>query len=378
MTLIKQKKIVLLIMLMAIVASSMVLLTSCSDDPSKLSYLDEEVVVVGLTDAAFPMKIREFTELEAVSEKAEGLRSNGDIVKFTAVGPNLDTLLAAYGKTRADYSSVRFSARDGFSVIIPKEVFEKREIVFAYMNGNKALDKKNAPLRTIVVGERAMYWARMVDKIEFLTDEDVASTNRIVFLDTILPAMGGVYSEEEGGDVVSTIDMLSKYGGGNLSEGAKVNMVAYDDLKKTELMENFLKGFIKYTGDMTPQFCSPELPQGMNMDGIVSIRTEGVVYYSLERASEKMRVKEFDGMEGFRFSDIIRELGFVSSSSFRFEMLDGTLKLITASEMSEGVFVNKGGKWAFVGPDGMDLTDIVSVESADAMPEADPVEQGEG
>ena len=352
-------------------------LLSCSADPTNLKYLDKEVVVTGLTDEAIPLKISDFVAMEATKEKAEGLRSNGDVVKFTAVGPSIDTLLKEYGKTREDYTSVRFSATDGFSVIIPKEVFKNRQIVLAYMNGNKALDKYNVPLRVIVVGERAMYWARMLDKIEFLTDEDAAMTNKIVFMDTILPAMKGEYSEEEGGDVVSTIDILTKYGGGSLEEGAKVHMAAYDDLKKVELMENFLKGGIKYTGELTPQFCSPELPQGMNMDGIVSIRSEGVVYYSLERASEKLRVKEFDGKDGYRFSDIIGEIGFVSAASFRFETLDGELKFLKGSEMSEGVFVRGKSGVDFIGPNNLEIKDIAYLEAVDPVAPEEQKEQGE-
>jgi hypothetical protein len=343
-------------------------LSACSADPSNLSYLDAKVTVAGLSDEELTISIGDLVELEAVSEKAEGLRSNGDVVKFTAVGPTLETFLATQGKSLADYTGVRFSSTDGYSVILPKELLEKREVVLAYMDGNKALDKLNAPLRVIVIGERAMYWARMVDRIEFLSDEDVALTSKVVFLDIVLPALGGSYSEEEGGDIVSTIDLLGAYGG--MSDGGKVNMRAYDGLKKTETIENFLKGFIKYTGEKTPQFCSPELPEGMNMDGIVSVRTGGVVYYSLTRASEALPTKNFDGNTGIGVSDIIRDVGFVSSDMFRLESADGTLKIVNSIDMAEGVFVDEGGSWAFVGPDGLKVAHIALIESLDATMES--------
>jgi hypothetical protein len=353
------------------------LLSGCAVDASKLTYLDETILVSGVTEGDLTVSIRELTALESVSEKAEGLRSNGDVVKFTAVGPTIDTFLAAYGKSRADYTGVRFSATDGFSVIIPKEVFERRDIVLAYMNGSKALDKYNAPLRAIVVGERAMYWARMVDRIDFLTDADATLTNKIVFLDTVLPAMVGEYSEEEGGDIVSTIDLLTKYGGGSLNAGDKIYLKAYDGLKKAEMMDNFLKGFIKYTGEKTPQFCSPELPEGMNMDGIVQLRAAGVTYFSLERASETYSVKEFDGQPGIAFSDINREIGFVSTDAFRFELLDGSVKLAPRNVMASGVFVKTDGRWSFIGPDGFEVTDFAFIEAVDpVMEQPEQEEQG--
>jgi hypothetical protein len=346
----------------------MLVLPACAVDPSRLSYLDEKITVAGLSDEEITVSIGELVALESVSEKAEGLRSNGDIVKFTAVGPTLDTFLTQYGKSKTDYTGVRFSSTDGYSVIIPRELLEKREIVLAYMNGTRSLDKQNKPLRVIVIGERAMYWARMVNRIEFLSDADVTLTSKIVFLDTVLPAMGGTYSEEEGGDIVSTIDLLGAYGG--MTEGGKVNMQAYDGLKKTETIENFLKGYLKYTGDMTPQFCSPDLPEGMNMDGIISARTGGVVYYSLARAMEGLPIRDFEGQIGIGATDIIRDVGFVSSDTFRLETVDGTLKLVSAADLAVGIFVEEGGSWSFIGPDGLKVTDIAVVESLDATMES--------
>jgi hypothetical protein len=213
----------------------------------------------------------------------------------------------------------------------------------------------------------------MVDRIEFLSDESVSLTSKIVFLDTALPALGGTYSEEEGGDIVSTIDLLSTYG--TLGGGDKVNMQAYDGLKKTETMENFLKGFIKYTGEKTPQFCSPELPEGMNMDGIVMLRAGGVVYYSLTRAAEALPAREFEGNSGLGSSDIIRAVGFVSAETFRIEDVEGTPSFVSASDLATGVFVEKDGTWAFVGPDGLEIANIASIESFDTTAEA--MEQAE-
>ncbi|MDR1028864.1 MAG: molybdopterin-dependent oxidoreductase [Clostridiales Family XIII bacterium] len=345
----------------AIIAS---LLSGCTTEPSKLRYLDEEIAVSGLTGEEFTVTVGELTALDAVSKKAEGLRSNGDVVKFTAVGPTIDTFLEAYGKSRADFTGVRFSATDGYSVIIPKELFEKREIVLAYMNGGRALDRKNAPLRAIVIDERAMYWARMIDRIEFQTGDEATTTRRIVFLDTVLPALKGAYSEEEGGDIVSVIDLFGRYGG--MSEGGKVYLSAYDGLKKNETIENFLKGYIKYTGEKTPQFCSPDLPPGMNMDGIVRVHSEGIVYFSLARASELFSAKTFDGQDGIGVGDIIRETGFLSSNAFRLEDVNGETKLVSGGDMSAGVFVEEGGSWTFLGPDGLRFENVALFESADA------------
>jgi hypothetical protein len=338
-------------------------LSACgSDDPSSLPYRDSEVVISGVAGEDFPVTIAELAALELVSEKAEAARSNGDIVKITAVGPTLETFLAQYGKKQSDYSAVRFTATDGYSISVGKEILEKREIVLALMDGNKAFDKgKSAPLRAVVIGERAMYWARMVCKIEFETGTESSVTSKVVFLDTVLPSMESKYSEEEGGELVSTIDLLSEYGG--LSEGEKVYMSAFDGLQKTETIENFLKGYIKYTGENAPQFCSPDLPEGMNLNGIVTARTGSVVYFSPARGTGIMPEKEAAGHKGLGFSDIIKEMKFMSVQVYQITDAAGQTHLMSEHELAAGVFAEEGGTWNFYIADGDTIEGAAEIEA---------------
>jgi hypothetical protein len=339
-------------------------------DPSSLPYLEDEIEIKGVTDEAFKVTIGDLTKLEAVSIHAESSRSNGDIVKVTAVGPTLETFLAQYGKKQTDFSAVRFTSLDGYSIAVPKEALEKREIVLAYMDGGKAFDKdKSAPLRAVVVGERAMYWARMVCSIEFETGK-AEQTNKVVFLDTVLPALGadvGAYNEEDKGDAVSTVDILSKYGG--LDGGGKVYMAATDGLKKNETIENFLKGALKYTGEHVPQFCSPDLPEGMNMNDIVSIRTGDTVYFSLARGlelyGEKNGSGDAAGRSGVGFSDVVKDLGFARTTNYQMTDAGGQTFIFTEHGMVSGVFAqSEDGTWTFFSEkSGKDVTGVVSVEA---------------
>jgi hypothetical protein len=341
--------------------AALLLFTACAKpDPSALSYLDDEITVSGLDDEEFTITVRDLTELEGVEKKAEATRSNGDIVKTTAVGPTLDTFLAQYGKDKAEFSSVRFTATDGYSIAVPKEIFERREVVLAYMNGAEPYPKEVAPLRAVVIGERAMYWARMVNEIEFETGTGEALTNKAVFLETALPAMKGEYNEEEGGDIVSTKDLLSKYGG--MTEGGKVFMSAYDGLKKNETTENFLKGYLKYTGENIPQFCSPDLPEGMNMNGVVTIRTGQALYVSLERGAEVWDAKTGAGKTGVGFSDVVKDQGFDRNGVFQMTDADGNVTLYSEHDITKGVFAKDGDAWNFFS-DGKDpVIKVLSVE----------------
>jgi hypothetical protein len=341
------KRLLFFLAVFAVISPAIALGGCGGGDPSQLPYLDDELTISGLGDGDFTVTVSDLTELDMVSKKAEAMRSNGDIVKITAVGPLLTTFLEKYGggKEIADFSAVRFSSRDGYSIAVPKEILEKREVVIAYMDGKKAFPKDIAPLRAVVIGERAMYWAYMMNKIAFETGTADSLTDKVVFLDTALPILKGEYSEEEGGDIVSAIDILSKYGG--MEEGGKVYLSASDGLKKNETIENFLKGYVKYTGDNIPQFCSPELPEGMNMNGVVTLRVGGVAYVSLERGAEVWPGKEAEGMKGVGFSDVVKDQGFDRTGLFQMTDKEGGSFLFTEQEITKGVFSKDGDEWNF-------------------------------
>jgi DMSO/TMAO reductase YedYZ molybdopterin-dependent catalytic subunit len=362
--------------MLAVVAAA-ALLAGCSADASSLPYLEDEVVVKGLTDEDFTVTISDLTQMEAVSKKAEGQRSNGDIVKLTAVGPTLASFVEKYGggKPLSEFSAVRFTSLDGYSVAVPREILEKREVVLAYMDGSKKFDKgQSAPLRAVVLGERAMYWARMVCEISFETGTSATVTDKVVFLDTALPLLGetkGSYSEEEGGDIVSTIDILLKYGGmpGDGDSGAKVYMAASDGLKKNETMDNFLKGYLKYTGDLVPQFCSPDLPEGMNMNTICSIRAGTTLYASLARGLETWgEATGADGHVGVGFTDMIKDQGFATVNVYQLTDVEGQTYLFNQHELVAGVFAEVDGAWGFYPPtDDEELEPVTSVVSVEAV-----------
>jgi hypothetical protein len=156
--------------------------------------------------------------------------------------------------------------------------------------------------------------------------------------------------------------LLSKYGG--MTDGGKVFMSAFDGLKKNETIENFLKGFIKYTGDdNVPQFCSPDLPEGMNMNGIVTIRTGKFLYVSLARGLEVWDEKTGAGKVGIGFSDIVKDQGFDRNGLFRITDADGNVTAYSEHAMVKGVFAKDGDVWCFY-PDGKDpVKGVLSIET---------------
>jgi hypothetical protein len=320
---------------------------------------DAQIAVTGLPDGDITVSIGDIAALENVTEKAEATRSNGTTVEITAVGPTLDTFLAQYGVSQTDYASIRFTATDGYAIAIPKELLERRTIILAYQNGDKPLGEDAAPLQIVVPGERAMYWARMLEKIELRQAGASTLSDKIVFLDAALPELKGAYSQEEGGDIVGTKDLTERFGGG----AGEVTMIASDGLTKNETAENFLRGFIKYTGDKIPQFCSPDLPLGMNIDGLLSIRTDNVLYYSLDRAQDTLTEKEGSGKKGIAFSDIVKDNKFGSAESYEITSQSGEKTIFVEQELVMGVFVKEDGAWHFWSGAEKAVKNVLSVEA---------------
>jgi hypothetical protein len=139
-------------------------------------------------------------------------------------------------------------------------------------------------------------------------------------------------------------------------------MTASDGLIKKETADNFLLGYIKYTGEKTPQFCSPDLPEGMNVDGVVSIQTGNVIYYSLDKASEILEERESEGVKGLAFSDMIRDKLFVSSKIYEITDAEGNKTQMAEQEIGMGVFTKDKETWSFYAGAEKYIKNVVMVE----------------
>jgi hypothetical protein len=264
-------------------------------DVSALSYAQDKITIEGLTDEPFELTVAEIAALDIVRDTVSGKKSSGEEVDVTVVGPYVSTLLAKYGegKTQADFEQIRFASSDGYSIAVPSDILKTREIVLSVMNGDDPLAEDEIPLRSVVIGERSMYWARLVTHITFEGAATSTEVTSVVFLDKVLPLLDGVYNEEEGGEIVRTEDLLSAYGGLEFanSPGANVNFEAMDGLKKNETAANFLLGYIRRTGEESPQFCSPALPEGMNVDDIRYVRVGNILYLRSAEVYEEDMLK---------------------------------------------------------------------------------------
>ncbi|HBC92282.1 MAG TPA: hypothetical protein DCZ10_05090 [Pelotomaculum sp.] len=337
-------------------------------------YDQEKIVVHGLQEQDFEITLADLKKLPTITKHAEAPRSNGEMVIVDATGPLLDTFLQQYGKTQKDFSRIRFTAKDQYSIAVPSDVLANRQIILSYINDGKPLDEEMQPVRIVIPEERAMYWVRNVARIDFETGGDQKSPNKVVFLETAaksLPQQDYEYFDSVD-KAVKTSDLIAKYADINDSSVTNVFMKASDGLQKNESKANFLSAFIKITGDEAPKFLAPQFPQGMHIRGLVYIIYGQTAIFDYAEGSTLLsnlnipkQVEE--GKEGIAFSQIFKQTGLIGGNRYKFISADGNSVVLTINDLGSGglIYRNAQGALAFTctGSSGKkNVDDLLAIE----------------
>lgn len=151
---------------LALLCVVIISLTSCGDKDVDISeYADFPIEVSGLTEEDFTVTPKELLELECVSRTATGATEKAGTVSVK--GPLLNTFLAQYGKTAADFYKIRFLCADGYKTVLKDDLLTDYEVVLAVQNGNSPLQESMRPLRLLIPEAESSTWAYSVIRIEF-------------------------------------------------------------------------------------------------------------------------------------------------------------------------------------------------------------------
>lgn len=143
-------------------------LCACGSKKADISaYGDTPITISGLADEDFTITPNELAQLECVHMSGTGKTAKSGSV--SAVGPTLDTFLAQYGKTRADFTKVRFTASDKYVVALTGKHLSDWDIVLSVASGNNPLPDGEQPLRIFIPKAESSYWVYAVVKIEFFS-----------------------------------------------------------------------------------------------------------------------------------------------------------------------------------------------------------------
>lgn len=310
-------------------------------------YDNTKIILHGLKETDIEVSVAELKAMESVTEKAEAKRSNGDKVSVKATGPLLDTLVKAYGGDTADFSTVRFRAGDGYSVAMTSGMIEDSDVIVSYYDNGAPHEPENGPVRIVVPGQRAMYWVRMLTQIDFETEASALTPESLILLDTALPELDDENIERNGAamQAVRTSALISEYSDIDDNTVYNVYMTASDGLNKNETKENFLNNYIRTSGENSPEFTGPELPDGMTVNGLMKINYGSTAFLSMAQLYEK------DGTatgEGVPFSALLKAVGNMTSDEYRITDAEGNSAGYTLEELSDAVFIlNSDGSVTF-------------------------------
>ena len=287
---------------------------------------DESIVIAGLVTGDATYTVEQLKALDAFSGHVEGADSAGDAVEFDVTGAYFTDVLEQNGSSQAELAGIRISATDGYSVEVSQDILAARDIILAYELNGEPLDADSAPIRVIIPDERAMYWVRMVAKIEVISVRTPEEVSGVYFMETL-------YSDADYEDyeylgeryqTLNTKTILTSYPGNG---GSVVLMTAADGLKKNETVENFYKGAITMTGENAPEFFSATLPEGMFVKELILFKYGGNAFYFAPSAMEYSQT--------LTLQVVADECGLIEAERYTLVLADGNTLTVEAEDLQK-------------------------------------------
>lgn len=300
----------------------------------------EKLVIKGLLDKEVSIGTDELKTMQQVEKKVTAVDSAGKKTDYTVKGPLFDDVLKKYGKSQKELKGIRLVAGDGYSIEVPADVLKNRDIILALVVDGKELDSRSKPMRAVVPDERAMYWVKNLTAIEVLENVEKAEAKRVIFIDTVpssVPVQEYNYYESKD-KAFKTCDLLNKFKGNLDSDFLFIKST--DKLMKNETKDNFLKGYIKFTGTDSPAFVSDVLPVGMQVKNVLWFSYGEDVYFSAAGSLTYFEKISLDGKDGVKLSDITKEAGTSSSAKYVLTGVDGYTSEIESKDLENGLIYN--------------------------------------
>jgi DMSO/TMAO reductase YedYZ molybdopterin-dependent catalytic subunit len=326
----------------------------------------------------------EIKAMEAKTITTTNISSSGEVVETEIKGVEINNILSKYELKQNDFEGIRFFAGDGYSIVIPKTILDTKDVMLYWEADGEPLNEKFLPLRVAVPDERSMYWVGNVVGMELIkgTDSDTATGNdsktmvakgKIVFLEAAISTLESeeyTYYEETD-KAIKTLTLLEEFGRTGVESDMPVSdifMEAVDDFTKTEKMDIFLTGYIKFTGENSPLFLSPDLPKGMHVKNLLKIENTDTIFVSESQSFAKYADSLVTILEDecVPLVKIEALTGLDEGMSYTLTAADGYSKTIDRETfLKGGIYARNNGGYG-ISFEGMDkkakIKDILSIE----------------
>ena len=305
-----------------------------------------ELMVIG-EGISFSVAYNDIYQMEAVTREVKNISSSGEESVNQVKGVILENLMKEQGLSQGDYSSVRFTAGDGYAIDVPQEILAEKEIILAYEFDGEGLGEKKMPLRAAIDDVRSMYYVSNLASIEFFTasTEDAvveANDRKIIFIETASQGLSSeIYTYYENEDQAILVkELLAAYVDGEFS---KVEFVASDGFEKTESADVANQAYLKITGEDAPLFTGIDLPKGMNVKSVVVMDVANVSFVSADQAKVMLGEATMDDDIGVNLGAVVETIG-LEGEYFTLSSNDGYVVEVPKSALMDAVvYVNNGG-----------------------------------
>lgn len=153
--------------LLILCVTAAVSLSACGTDDIDISaYEDERIELTGIGEGTESVSIADLKAMKCRTLRTES--TSDKIGKVKATGPELDTVLSAYGASKEDFSKIIINGSDQYDVKLLNDYITSHEIYLAFGIDGEPLDAESIPCRIIIPGSDSAYWVRMVKSIEFV------------------------------------------------------------------------------------------------------------------------------------------------------------------------------------------------------------------
>lgn len=327
------KKRSLILLLFAI---ALVVFAACStqDTPaSNGSEAGHKLTLSGITAEPLTFSIEELKGMTGTTQQVEGIRSSGETSTVKATGVLLENILAEQNQSLANFSSIRFIAADGYGVEVPAELLQRKDIILAYEIDDAALKG----IRSIVPGERTMFWVHNLAEITFEEAAPIAAITEVYFFETLVNMLSSETYQYRGAEdqavkisaLVEQLDITEGYSG--------VFLRALDGLEKMESSEALNYAYLKYTGADSPLFGAPDMHPGMQVKEVLWFTIVDKAVLTVNLAQEHYDPTTLDGREGILLSDLLSDFNMDVGASYNLVAADGYEIEIEAKEMDNGI-----------------------------------------
>lgn len=319
----------------------LIVLTGCQaqkEDNSSQSALqvqeegNETLKLTGLEQGEVTIAVDDIKGKEPKEMTIESIRSSGDIKKNSVKGVLLQDILNDYDSREENFNAIQLVAGDGYSMVVPMEILEKRDIILVYEVDGQPLDDKAQPLMTAIPDERSMYWVKNLVEINLLMEES-QSLARLIILDTAKDHLEAVdYTYYDAVDQAIAVEELLIHYDINTTD-QKAYAKAKDGLEKEETIEVLMKGYFKMTGKDAPLFLSPDLPKGMHIKEILALSYQSDVLVSMSSAMEvyeKVTVQDYEAIE---LAPLLKELGITGEDNYVCTGFDGYSRVLSSEQL---------------------------------------------